>query len=85
VTPEPQDSLDAREGQKARKSMRVGGLERDKPLSLEAKPWRVNRAAVRVCVREAHEGSRGEGRGKPVRGRTLEGRKPKRATRRRPP
>jgi hypothetical protein len=64
--------------------MRDGSLERDQPNSLGVTPWRAALAVVRACEEKAHEGSRGEGRGTPARRKTLEGGKPKRATRRGP-
>jgi hypothetical protein len=60
--------------------MRVGGLERDEPISLEARPCREATEDVRVQRSQAHEGRRGEGRAISARVKTLEGEKPKRAT-----
>jgi len=81
VTPEPWVESNVRDGRKARKPRRVGGLERGKPIPLAAIPWRVAVVSAFASERaKTHEGSCGENRGTSMEGNTLEGRKPKKAT-----
>jgi hypothetical protein len=70
-----------RDVHEARKPRRGGSLLGDQPTWLWVRPWRA--AGKRACAwtKEAHEGSRDEGRGTAARERPLEGVKPRRATR----
>jgi hypothetical protein len=73
--------LNVRDGHEATKPRRVGGLERDEPIPSVATPCGAPQPAGFVRLGQAREGRLGEGRVTPVGGNTLEGEKPRRATR----